>query len=443
MNLNTFSELELAEPLQRALRAESYVTPTAIQAKAIPHLLAGRDVLGSAQTGTGKTAAFALPILHQIEANPRRAVSGAPRGLILSPTRELAIQIASSFQTYGEYVRYRQAVVYGGVHQNSQVRALKRGVHLVVATPGRLIDLLDQGHLRLDQLETFVLDEADRMLDMGFLPALKRIISELPERRQSMFFSATLPPNIIQLSQHLLRDPVTVKVHAQSSSVEKIDQRVLFVEQGGKRAMLQDLLQAPDVERALVFTKTKRMASTIAEKLMRNGIKATAIHGDKSQNARQRALEAFRRNQVRVLVATDVAARGLDVDGITHVVNFDLPMEPENYVHRIGRTGRAGAEGMAVSFCSDGDHRELRAIERLIGRQLLMTNGEPQPARDPNADRGRASGQGAARNGKGRRPQRNRWNSTGASKKGTGGKRKRSRGKSDGSSQRQNVRPKG
>lgn len=442
MNLNTFSELELAEPIQQALRAESYVTPTPIQAQAIPHLLAGRDVLGSAQTGTGKTAAFALPILHQLETNPRRAVAGAPRGLVLSPTRELAIQIAESFQTYGEFVRYRQAVVYGGVHQRAQVRALNRGAHLVVATPGRLIDLMDQGHLRLDQLETFVLDEADRMLDMGFLPALKRIISELPERRQSMFFSATLPPKIIQLSQQLLRDPVTVKVHAETTNVEKIDQRVLFVDQARKRDVLHDFLQAPDMERVLVFTKMKHTANNVAEKLMRSGIKATAIHGNKSQNARQKALEAFRRNKVRVLVATDVAARGLDVDGITHVVNYDLPLEPENYVHRIGRTGRAGAEGMAVSFCSDGEHRELRAIERLIGRRLLMTNGEPQPALDPKSERGGSSGQRSNRFSKSRRSQRNRWNSKGPSNKGTGAKRKSRSAQSNGKP-RHNVKPKG
>lgn len=442
MNINTFSELDLAESLQRAIQAENYHTPTPIQAQAIPHLLSGRDVLGSAQTGTGKTAAFALPILHQIESKPRPATAGAPRGLVLSPTRELAVQIGESFRTYGQFVRYRQAVIYGGVHQGSQVRALKRGVHLAVATPGRLIDLLDQGHIQLDRLETFVLDEADRMLDMGFLPALKRIISELPERRQSMFFSATMSPNIIQLAQHLLRDPVTVKVDPPSSSVEKIDQRVLFVEHGGKREVLQDLLKGPDVERALVFTKTKRMANTVAEKLMRKGIRATAIHGNKSQNARQRALDAFRRKQVQVLVATDVAARGLDVDGITHVVNFDLPLEPENYVHRIGRTGRAGADGMAISFCSHGERRELRAIERLIGRRLLMANGEPQPASEKTSGGKEGFEPRSTRKSGSQRAQRNRWQSSGGAGKNAAVKRKRRRVKPKGSHQ-QNVKPKG
>ena len=387
MKTSLFSELNLAEPLQRAIRAEDYSTPTPIQAQAIPHLLLGRDLLGSAQTGTGKTAAFALPILHGLETKRRPAAAGAPSTLVLSPTRELAIQIGQSFQTYGQFVRFRQAVIYGGVHQNSQVRALKRGAHVVVATPGRLIDLMEQGHIRLDRLETFVLDEADRMLDMGFLPALKRIISELPAERQSMFFSATLPPKITQLARHLLRDPVAVDVTPKSKRIDQIEQRVMFVEHGGKRALLNEILKDRDVERALVFTRTKRMANTVAEKLMQSGIKATAIHGNKSQAARQRALEAFRSNHVRVLVATDVAARGIDIDGITHVVNFDMPMEPESYIHRIGRTGRAGAEGIALSFCSDGERGELRAIERLVGRKLLMADGELQPERDPASER--------------------------------------------------------
>lgn len=379
MSSYTFLNLQLAEPIQRAIQAENYLIPTPIQAQAIPHLLKGRDLLGSAQTGTGKTAAFALPILHQLETERQPAVPKTPRILVLSPTRELAIQIGESFQTYGQFVRFRQTIVYGGVHQNAQVRALNRGVHLVVATPGRLIDLMEQGHIRLDQLQTFVLDEADRMLDMGFLPALNRIIKELPEERQSLFFSATMPPRIIDLAQTLLMDPIRVNVVPKSTSIEKIEQRVLFVEHGGKREMLEGLLKEEDVERALVFTKTKRTANGLAEKLIRRGIKATAIHGNKSQAARQRALEAFRRNQVQVLVATDVAARGIDIDGITHVVNYDMPLEPESYVHRIGRTGRAGAEGIALSFCTPEERGELRAIERLIGKRLLQADGQPQP----------------------------------------------------------------
>ncbi len=397
-----------------AIRAENYTVPTPIQAQSIPHLLAGRDLLGSAQTGTGKTAAFALPILHQLESRRQPAVPGALRGLILSPTRELAVQIGESFQTYGQFVRFRQAVIYGGVNQNAQVRALKRGVHLVVATPGRLIDLMEQGHIRLNQLKTFVLDEADRMLDMGFLPALSRIISELPKDRQSLFFSATLPPKIIQLAQHLLRDPVRVDVVPKTTSIEKIEQRVLFVEHGGKRALLESLLKGEDVERALVFTKTKRTANVLSEKLMHSGIKATAIHGNKTQNARQRALDSFRRKQVQVLVATDVAARGIDVDGITHVINYDLPMEPENYIHRIGRTGRAGAEGVALSFCTPQERGDLRAIERLIGMKLLMANGEPQPVavvrEAPTRTENRQANPGGAK-----RPWSPRGSSTGVS----------------------------
>ncbi len=442
LHSHSFSELDLADPLHRAIRSENYAAPTPIQAQAIPHLLNGKDLLGSAQTGTGKTAAFALPILHQLEINRRPAVAHAPSSLVLSPTRELAIQIAESFKTYGQFVRFRQAVIYGGVPQGSQVQALKRGVHVVVATPGRLIDLMDQGHIQLGHLETFVLDEADRMLDMGFLPSLKRIISELPTQRQSIFLSATLPPKIMQLAQQLLRNPVTVNVIPKSSSVRSIDQRVLFVDRHEKRGALQNLLNDRAVERALVFTRTKRTANLVAEKLLRTGIKATAIHGNKSQNARQRALEAFRRKQVQVLVATDVAARGIDIDGITHVVNFDLPLEPENYVHRIGRTGRAGALGIAVSFCCEDERCELRAIERFIGQELLMANGDPQPVRAARSDKKPASGKPSASNPKPRRPPSKRRRSTNASAAGTGTKRRR-RPTAAGQPTRQGVKPQG
>lgn len=442
LNIQSFSELDLADAIQQAIQAEDYQTPTPIQAQAIPHLLDGRDVLGSAQTGTGKTAAFALPILNQFETDRRAAQSGVPRALVLSPTRELAMQIAESFQTYGQFVRYRQTVIYGGVGQTSQVRALNRGVHLVVATPGRLIDLMNQGHIQLDQLETFVLDEADRMLDMGFLPALRRIISELPKRRQSMFFSATISPKISQLAAQLLSDPVTVTVNPPSSSVERIDQRVQFVKHGEKRDSLQTLLKDPEVERAVVFTKTKRGANTVAERLLRTGIQAAAIHGNKSQNARQKALDAFRRDRVRVLVATDVAARGLDVDGITHVINFDLPLEPENYVHRIGRTGRAGADGVAISFCSDEERHELRAIERLIGRKLLMINGEPQPETAEPSKRRKRPNRSFDGKGKNSQTQRNRWQPKGEQPKNAAKKRKRRRSKPK-TSEHQSVTPKG
>ena len=377
--LKTFEELDLIAPVQRALADEKYVTPTPIQARAVPTALVGRDVLGCAQTGTGKTAAFALPILNRLGQRNRKATPTRPLALVLAPTRELAIQIGESFATYGRHLRLRQALVYGGVSQMKQVRALNRGAHILVATPGRLLDLMNQGHVRLDQLEIFVLDEADRMLDMGFLPDLKRIIRALPDDRQSLFFSATLPPKIVELTQRLLRKPVSVNVTPESTSVEKIEQRVLFVERSGKQALLRQILKAHGVERALVFTKTKRGAKGVSERLVRSGIKATAIHGDKSQNARQRALEAFRHKQVQVLVATDVAARGIDVDGITHVVNFDLPIEADSYVHRIGRTGRAGAEGIALSFCTNGERRELQAIEKLIGQKVPIASEPLQP----------------------------------------------------------------
>ncbi len=377
--MKTFDELDLIAPLQRALADEKYETPTPIQAQTVPAALDGRDVLGCAQTGTGKTAAFALPILNRLGKRNRKATPNRPFVLVLAPTRELAIQIEESFATYGKHLRLRQALVYGGVSQAKQVRALNRGAHILVATPGRLLDLMNQGHVKLDQLQVFVLDEADRMLDMGFLPDLKRIISKLPEQRQSLFFSATMPPKIIELSQRLVRDPVSVNVTPKSTSVEKIEQRVLFVERRGKAELLKEILRADDVKRVLVFTKTKRGANMLTSKLMRSGIKATAIHGNKSQSARQRALEEFRSQQVQVLVATDVAARGIDIDGITHVVNFDIPVEPEGYVHRIGRTGRAGAEGVALSFCSSSERRELRAIEQLIGQKVPIAAEQPQP----------------------------------------------------------------
>jgi len=385
--LKTFAELDLIAPVQRALVDEGYETPTAIQSQTVPAALLGRDVLGCAQTGTGKTAAFALPILNRLGQQNRKAIPHRPLVLVLAPTRELAIQIGDSFKTYGRHLRLRQVVVYGGVGQASQVRALSRGAHIMVATPGRLLDLMNQGHIQVDQLEVFVLDEVDRMLDMGFLPDLKRIISKLPKQRHSLFFSATLPPNITELSNQLLTNPIRVNVTPKSTSVEKIDQQVIFVERSAKQALLRQILTGKSVGRALVFTKTKRGANQVAEKLERSGVKATAIHGNKSQNARQKALDAFRRRHVQVLVATDVASRGIDVDGITHVVNFDLPIEPDSYVHRIGRTGRAGAEGIAVSFCAAMERPQLRAIEKLIGKKVPLAPDQPVPTeRDPQSE---------------------------------------------------------
>lgn len=332
----------------------------------------GIDVLGCAQTGTGKTAAFALPILDWLGQEPTKPRPRHPKALVLAPTRELAIQIGDSFRTYGKYLPLKIATVYGGVSQRSQVSELVRGVDILVATPGRLLDLMSQGHVRMDELDIFVLDEADRMLDMGFLPDLKQIIKALPEKRQSLFFSATLPPQIRSLAKQLLWKPISVDVTPKISSVDTIDQRVMLVQRSDKQAFLNHILAEPDMDRAIVFTRTKRGANRLQEILDRKGIKAAAIHGNKSQAARQKALDAFRNATIKVLVATDVAARGIDIDGITHVVNFDMPSEPESYVHRIGRTGRAGANGIAISLCTPEESGDLRAIERLIGKKISI-----------------------------------------------------------------------
>ncbi len=400
--MKTFKELNLIQPIQRALADEKYEIPTPIQAKTIPHAILERDVLGCAQTGTGKTAAFALPILNRLGHPHRKAISKSPFVLVLAPTRELAIQIGDSFETYGRHLQLRKALVYGGVGAANQIRTMNRGVHILVATPGRLLDLMNQGHIKLDKLETFVLDESDRMLDMGFLPDLKKIISKLPKKRQSLFFSATMEPKIVKLSQSLLRNPVSINVTPKSTNLEKIKQKLLYVDQKSKQSLLRTILREGDAKRVLVFTKTKRRANVVAEKLERSGVKATAIHGNKSQNARQKALEAFRRKEVQVLVATDVAARGIDIDSITHVVNFDLPNVPENYVHRIGRTGRAGANGVALSFCSPDERSELRAIERLIGQNVPVVNAQLKT--DPEED-------------KQARPHQSRYHAAGKTKK--------------------------
>jgi ATP-dependent RNA helicase RhlE len=398
----TFSDLGLAEPLLRALSAEGYTQPTPIQAQAIPHLAAGRDLLGVAQTGTGKTAAFALPILGRLAAQRVAPLAKSARVLVLTPTRELAIQIADSFRRYGRHLQLRHAVVFGGVGQKPQVDALARGVDILVATPGRLLDLIGQRHVRLDGLSVFVLDEADRMLDMGFIHDVRRIIGLLPKERQTLLFSATMPGDIAHLADSILRNPVRVAVTPVASTVERIDQRVLFVAGSDKRSLLAELLRDPEIERALVFARTKHGADRIADQLDRHKIAAAAIHGNKSQNARQRALEDFRRGRVRVLVATDIAARGIDIDGITHVINFDLPQVAESYVHRIGRTARAGMSGTALSFCSGEERDLLRDIEKLTRRKLAVVENHPfarrdsatarpaaQPARRPNAVRQR------------------------------------------------------
>jgi ATP-dependent RNA helicase RhlE len=373
----TFDTLNLAEPIRRAVAAEGYTTPTPIQARAIPHLLNGRDLLGVAQTGTGKTAAFALPMLQRLSQDRRPATPKCPRALILTPTRELAVQIEQSFKTYGRHLGLRHAVVFGGVGQQPQAQALARGLDILVATPGRLLDLMGQNLCRLDKLEVFVLDEADRMLDMGFIHDVRRIIKTLPAQRQTLLFSATMPSDIANLASSILRDPARVEVTPAASTVERIDQWVLFVEKGDKRALLGEVLKDDSIKRALVFTRTKHGANRLAEQLERMGVLADAIHGNKSQTARQRALADFTAGKLRILVATDIAARGIDIDDITHVINYELPNVPESYVHRIGRTARAGADGVALSFCDVEEREYLRDIERLIRRSIPVVPDHP------------------------------------------------------------------
>ena len=360
-----FTGLGLNEPLLRALRTEKYDRPTPIQSQAVPQILAGKDLLGIAQTGTGKTAAFGLPILQHLAARQERLPPRTARALILAPTRELAIQIGQALRTYGRYLSLRQTVIHGGVGQRPQVTAMRRGVDVLVATPGRLLDLMEQGHLRLNCVEFFVLDEADRMLDMGFIRDVRKIVAAVPRRRQTLFFSATMPSSVTGLANDILSDPVRVAVTPAATPVERVEQQVHFVGTDGKRALLAELLRDPAVERSIVFTRTKHRANRVAEQLDKMGIHAEAIHGNKSQSARQRALDAFRSGRVRVLVATDIAARGIDVDGITHVINFELPNVPEDYVHRIGRTARAGASGAAISLCDPTEQAYLRGIESL------------------------------------------------------------------------------
>jgi ATP-dependent RNA helicase RhlE len=375
--MTSFSDLQLAEPLARALAADGYETPTPIQHKAIPPLLAGRDLLGIAQTGTGKTAAFALPILQRLAADGRRAAPRTCRALVLAPTRELALQIADSFARYGRFLPLRTACVFGGVSERPQIQALQRGTDILVATPGRLLDLIGQRAVALGSLEVFVLDEADRMLDMGFIHDVRRIVRMLPAQRQTALLSATMPADIATLARDLLHDPVRVEVTPPATTVERIDQKVLFVEAAQKRELLIHLLQDGAIRRALVFTRTKNNANKVAAALERAGIATGAIHGNKSQGARQKALSQFKDGHLRVLVATDIAARGIDIDDVTHVFNFDLPNEPESYVHRIGRTARAGAAGAAIAFCDAGETGYLRDIERTTRQKLPVQTQHP------------------------------------------------------------------
>ena len=372
-----FKDLGLNAPILKALEEQGYVKPSPIQEKAIPPALAGRDVLGCAQTGTGKTCAFAVPILQRLEAKtgPRRPI----RALILTPTRELAIQIGESFEAYGKYLKLRHTVIFGGVGQNPQVEALKQGVDVLVATPGRLMDLHDQGFIPLDSLEIFVLDEADRMLDMGFIHDVRKILKWLPQKKQTLFFSATMPQEITDLVNSLLKNPIKVAVDPISSPVEVIRQSVYLVDKGNKTSLLAHLMEARRVKNALVFTRTKHGANKVARDLAKVGVSAAAIHGNKSQTARQQALADFKAGRIRALVATDIAARGLDIEELSHVFNYNLPEVPETYVHRIGRTGRAGRGGEAIAFCDFGEKPLLKDIEKLIGKKVPQVEDHPYP----------------------------------------------------------------
>jgi ATP-dependent RNA helicase RhlE len=378
-SLTSFDGFGLNEAITRAIAEEKYATPTPIQVQTIPFVMSRRDVIGIAQTGTGKTAAFALPILHQLAADPRPAERKSCRVLVLSPTRELSGQILDSFRAYGRHLRIRSALAIGGVPMGAQMRALLNGVDVLVATPGRLLDLINNNALRVGGVEFFVLDEADRMLDMGFIRDIRKIVAKLPAKRQTLLFSATMPAAIAELAAQLLRDPVNVAVTPSASTVERVEQRVIHVDRGAKPAVLVDVLRRETIDRALIFTRTKHGADKVVRGLLKAGITAQAIHGNKSQNQRERVLAAFRKGEVKTLVATDIAARGIDVDGISHVVNFDLPNIPETYVHRIGRTARAGADGIAISLCDAEETAFLRDIEKLI-RASIPATGTPARA---------------------------------------------------------------
>ena len=382
----TFNELNLSAPVLRAVAQAGYESPSPIQAAAIPPVLAGRDLMGCAQTGTGKTAAFALPMLDRLTASAPRK-KGAIRALILTPTRELALQIGESFEAYGKYLTLRSTVIFGGVGQAPQVAALKKGVDILIACPGRLNDLVGQGLLDLSNIEIFVLDEADRMLDMGFVHDVKKVIAKLPRQRQNLMFSATMPKEIEQLAAGILHDPAFVKVDPVSSTVDRIQQSLYFVEKGNKKFLLPWLIKnlRPEVVNALVFSRTKHGADKIAKDLTKQGIPAAAIHGNKSQTARQRALTNFKDHTTRVLIATDIAARGIDVDHLTHVINYELPNVPETYVHRIGRTGRAGREGVAFSFCDAEEVPLLKDIQKLIGKEVPVAGGHMYETKEVKA----------------------------------------------------------
>lgn len=404
--MTTFNDLGLIAPLLSALAAENYKNPTPIQAQSIPHLLSGRDLLGVAQTGTGKTAAFALPILQRLSQG-KRPKPRTCRALILSPTRELATQIGESFRTYGKQLNLKTTVVFGGVAHGRQRDGLQRGVDVLVATLGRLMDHMESGNLTLGSTEIFVLDEADQMLDMGFIRPIRKIVSHLPKQRQSLFFSATMPKAMRDLAGELLTDPAEVAVAPQATTAERVSQRVIFIESARKRELLSEILDREAMGRTLIFTRTKHGADRVVKHLEKTGVRAAAIHGNKSQNNRTRALDAFKSGKTSILVATDIAARGIDVDEVTHVINFDLPNVPESYVHRIGRTARAGAEGQAIAFCAADERAYLRDIEK-ITRQTLPREDRREPGAAEAEDAAEAASGGSKKNGGGRKRNRNR-----------------------------------
>ncbi len=400
----SFESLHLIEPILKALKEEGYTNPTPIQAQSIPIVLRGTDLLGCAQTGTGKTAAFTLPIIQLLEENKSFQKNKKIRALIVTPTRELAIQIGESFRAYARHTDLKYAVIFGGVGQSPQVSAIRSGADVVIATPGRLLDLMNQRLLSIADVEYFVLDEADRMLDMGFIHDVKKLLAALPHKRQSLFFSATMPPEIVKLAGSILKNPASVSVTPVSSTVEIINQSVYFVDKGNKNDLLLDILQDTSIKTALVFTRTKHGADKVVKMLLKASIKAEAIHGNKSQNARQTALKNFKAQTTRVLVATDIAARGIDIDELEFVINYELSNIAETYVHRIGRTGRAGAKGAAISFCDIEEKAYLKDIEKLIGKKIPVVEAHKYPMKVLHVEKAAKKPQGQSRNGGGSRP---------------------------------------
>jgi ATP-dependent RNA helicase RhlE len=415
---SNFAGLGVAEPILRALAQENYINPTPIQARAIPVLLTGRDLLGIAQTGTGKTAAFGLPLLQKLSVGHVPPGPKQARALILAPTRELAVQIEESLRTYGRFLNLKRAVILGGVSQNTQINTMRNGVDIVVATPGRLLDLVQQKMIRLDAVQALIIDEADRMFDMGFIRDVRKIVGYLPKERQSMLFSATMPDDVVKLVGDVLKNPERIEVAPQSKTADRVAQSLYYVPMPQKRQLLSELMKDVSLNRVIVFTRTKHGANRVAEHLSKTGVASEAIHGNKSQNARQRALENFRSGKARVLVATDIAARGIDIDHITHVINYELPQEPESYVHRIGRTARAGGEGIAISFCDQSERGLLRDIERIIRMKIEVV---PHDLPDLTPDQLKAMEERRQTHGHGHRGHGGKPRGAGGGHKGHGG----------------------